>query len=184
MPGPGITQLGEGQAQQVAHNLARNHYDGIFASTMIRTQQTAAPLAHELGKQVQILPGLREIDAGWFDGKPQSMAKSTYLLAPQDWLKGDVTDAIPGTDPPLTGKKFNDQFSDAVQTIYKSKLKNPVAFSHANSIMYWTLMNVSNGNNGLATQRSLQNTGKVVIKGSPADGWTLVEWAGLRDFSY
>ena len=56
---------------------------------MVRTQQTAAPLAHALGKQVEVLPGLQEINAGWYNGKPKSMAKSTYLLAPADWLNGD-----------------------------------------------------------------------------------------------
>jgi hypothetical protein len=30
----------------------------------------------------------------------------------------------------------------------------------------------------------LPNLGRVVITGSPATGWTLVEWDGIRDFSY
>ncbi len=188
VPGPGLTKIGEGQAQQVAHQLGRNHYDGVWASTMIRTKQTADPLAQQLGKQVRPLPGLNEISAGWFDGKPQSMASSTYLLAPQDWLKGDVDDAIPGSTAvdgrPLSGRAFDDQFSGAVQKIYESHQKNPVAFSHGNAIMYWTLMNVTNGNDNLVNQRPLPNIGRVVIKGSPANGWTLVEWDGLRDFSY
>ncbi len=181
VPGPGLTQIGEGQAQQIAHSLSRNHYDGIFASTMIRTQQTAEPLAHELGKQVQILPGLREISAGWFDDKPEAMANSTYLVAPRQWLNGDVSDAIPGS---ISGKQFNDQFTAAVQKIYDSGLKNPVAFSHQLAIMYWTLLNVKNGNDNLVNERPLPNIGKVVIKGSPANGWTLVDWDGIEDFSY
>ena len=181
VPGPGLTPLGEGQAQQIAHQLGRNNYDGIYASTMVRTQQTAAPLAEQLGKHVQILPGLREINAGWYQGKPNSMAKSTYLVAPADWLNGDLTDAIPGS---ISGKQFNDQFSAAVQKIYDSGLKNPVAFSHAESIMYWTLLNVSNPNDNLINERPLPNIGRVVIKGSPVTGWTLVDWDGIRDFKY
>lgn len=181
VPGPGLSPKGEGQAQQLAHKLARNHYDGIYASTMVRTQETAAPLAQELGKQVKILPGLREISAGWFDGKPNSMAKSTYLLAPADWLKGDMQDAIPGS---VSGKQFNDQFTAAVQKIYDSGQKNPIAFSHGESIMYWTLLNVTNPDNHLLTQRPLPNTGRIVIKGSPAGGWTLQDWDGITDFRY
>jgi broad specificity phosphatase PhoE len=180
VPGPGLTEEGKGQAQQIAHQLARNGYDGVYASPMVETQQTAAPLAEELGKRVEILPGLREIDAGWFDGKPQSMANSTYLLAPKDWLNGDRQDAIPGS---ISGNEFNDQFSAAVQTIYNSGHTKPVAFSHGTAIMIWTLMNVKNPKDSLLESHPLPNVGRVVITGSPATGWTLVDWDGIRAFN-
>ena len=51
IPGPSLTEEGQGQAEQLAHQLSRNNFDGIYASNMVRTQQTAAPLAHALGKQ-------------------------------------------------------------------------------------------------------------------------------------
>ena len=146
---------------------------------MVRTQQTAAPLAQALGKQVQILPGLHEIDAGWYNGTSSKNQNSTYLLAPADWLQGDVTDAIPGS---ISGNQFNDEFTAAVQKIYDSGNTKPVAFSHVESIMYWTLMNVKNGKNSLATTHPLPNVGRVVITGSPAMGWTLLDWDGIRDF--
>ncbi|OBI45356.1 histidine phosphatase family protein [Mycobacterium kyorinense] len=181
VPGPGLTEEGEGQAEQLAHQLARNDYDGVYASTMVRTQQTAAPLAKELNEQVQILPGLREVDAGWYDNTRSDRASSTYLLAPADWLNGDHQDAIPGS---ISGSKFNDQFGAAVQKIYDSGNSKPIAFSHSTSIMYWTLMNVKNPKDSLVKSHPLPNTGRVVIKGSPAMGWTLVDWDGVRDFSY
>ncbi|MBV8860410.1 MAG: histidine phosphatase family protein, partial [Mycobacterium sp.] len=160
IPGPSITEEGQGQAEQLAHQLSRNNFDGVYASNMIRTQQTAAPLAHALGKHIQVLPGLREVDAGWYNHTPTRPACvhddqqggthhdkwldakcSPYLLAPADWLNGDLQDAIPGS---ISGKKFNDEFTDAVQRIYDSRNTRPVAFSHAVAIMYWTLMNVKN----------------------------------------
>jgi broad specificity phosphatase PhoE len=181
VPGAGLTPIGEGQAEQIAHQLGRNKYDGVYASTMVRTQQTAAPLAERLGKHVQILPGLQEINAGWYQDKPNTMAKSTYLVAPGDWLKGDLSDAIPGS---ISGKQFNDQFTAAVQKIYDSGQKNPIAFSHAESIMYWTVLNVTNPNDNLISEHPLPNIGRIVVKGSPSTGWTLVDWDGIRDFKY
>ncbi|MBS4728934.1 histidine phosphatase family protein [Mycobacterium sp. SM1] len=180
VPGPGLTEEGRGQARQLAHQLARNGYDAVYASSMVETQQTAAPLAEELGKQVEILPGLREIDAGWFDRKPQSMANSTYLLAPKDWLNGDRRDAIPGS---INGNEFNDRFSAAVQKIYDSHHSKPVAFSHGTAIMIWTLMNVKNPKDSLLTSHPLPTGGRVVITGSPTAGWTLVDWDGIRAFN-
>ena len=181
IPGPSLTEEGQGQAEQLAHQLARNNFDGVYASDMVRTQQTAAPLAHALGKPVNVLPGLREIDAGQYDDTPTKKADSTYLLAPALWLKGDLKDAVPGS---VSGEEFNDQFTAAVQKIYDSGNSRPVAFSHAESITYWTLINVKNPKDSLATSHHLPNLGRVVITGSPALGWTLVDWDGIRDFSY
>jgi broad specificity phosphatase PhoE len=204
IPGPSLTEEGQAQAEQLAHQLSRNNFDAIYASDMVRTQQTAAPLAHALGKPVQDLSGLNEISAGRYNKTPTKPAClhddqtaeqhdnrwvdatcSPYLLAPADWLEGDVNDAIPGS---ISGTKFNDQFTASVQKIYddakRSGKSKPVAFSHAQSIMYWTLMNVKNPKDSLVTSRPLQNVGRVVITGSPASGWTLVDWDGIRDFSY
>ncbi|HUH68989.1 MAG TPA: histidine phosphatase family protein [Mycobacterium sp.] len=180
VPGPGLTAAGKGQAEQVAHQLARNDYDSVYASTMVRTQQTAAPLASELRKQVEVLPGLQEINAGWFEGKPVSMASSTYLLAPTGWINGDVQNRIPGS---ITGKEFNDQFTAAINEIYHSGHNKPVVFSHLHSIMYWTLMNTKNGKDSLLTSHPLPNIGRVVMTGNPTTGWTLVDWDGIRNFS-
>ena len=181
VPGPSLTEEGQGQAEQLAHQLSRNNFDDVYASDMVRAEETAAPLAHALGKRVEILPGLREIEAGKYNNTPSKRADLTYLLAPADWLNGDVKDAVPGS---ISGVQFNDRFTAAVQKIYDSGSSRPVAFSHAESIMYWTLMNVKNPKDSLATSHPLPNLGRVVITGSPAMGWTLVDWDGIRDFSY
>jgi broad specificity phosphatase PhoE len=198
VPGPSLTEEGQSQAGQLAHQTSGNNFDAIYASDMVRTQQTAEPLAHALGKKVDILPGLREIDAGKYnntpvprpatpdclpraDTVPPQFPACTYRLAPADWLNGDLKDAIPGS---ISGNEFNDRFTAAVQTIYDSHSSKPVAFSHAASIMYWTLLNVKNPKDSLVNSHPLRNLGRVVITGSPALGWTLVEWDGIRDFSY
>lgn len=179
VPGPGLTDKGRVQAQEIADQLSRNRHDGVYASSMVRTQQTAAPLARELGRQVQILPGLREISAGWFGDKPRSIANSPYWLAPQAWLHGDRTAAIPGS---IDGNQFNDEFGAAVQQIYDSGDTNPVAFAHGASIATWTLMNVKNPRDELLIDHPLPNLGKVVITGNPATGWKLLDWDGIRAF--
>jgi broad specificity phosphatase PhoE len=181
VPGPNLTEEGQGQAEQLAHQLSRNNFDDVYASDMVRTQETAAPLAHALGKRVEILPGLREIEAGKYNNTPVKRSDLTYLLAPADWLNGDLQDAVPGS---ISGEQFNDRFTAAVQKIYEGGGNRPVAFSHAESIMYWTLMNVKNPKDSLATSHPLPNLGRVVITGNPLTGWTLVDWDGIRDFSY
>src|SRR5689334_90104 len=179
VPGPGLSPEGKEQAEQLARQLGHKDFDSVYASTMTRAQQTAAPLAAALGKQVEILPGIQEINAGWFNGKPESMAQSTYMVAQADWLNGDVSNSIPGS---VSGKEFNDQFTAAVNRIYNSGHRNPVVISHRNSIMVWTLLNAQNAKDSLMDSHPIPNTGRVVISGNPMTGWTLVDWDGIRDF--
>lgn len=179
-PGPGLTAEGKGQAQQVAHQSGRNDFDAVYASAMAEAQQTADPLASELGKQVEILSGVQALGAGWYNGKPQSMAATTYMLAPAGWINGDVANSIPGS---VSGKQFNDQFTAGVNKVYNSGHSKPVVFSQGAAIMAWTLMNAKTRRNSLLTSHPLPNIGRVVLTGNPTDGWTLVEWDGIRNFN-
>ena len=180
IPGPSLTDDGKGQAQQLVHQLPRSDIDAIYASPMAEAQQTAAPLASELGKQVEIVQGLQPLNAGWYNGKPESMANSTYMVAPTNWLNGDVQDSVPGS---VSGKDFNDQFTAAVRKVYDSGHSKPAVFSQGTAIMVWTLLNVKNPKSSLLTSHPLPNAGRVVITGNPADGWTLVDWDGIRSFN-
>ena len=82
VPGPDITPKGWCQATVAATQLAPNHYDGIYASTLIRTQETATPTSQALGEPVTVLPGLREIEAGQYEGAPEAEIRQTYFVAP------------------------------------------------------------------------------------------------------
>jgi broad specificity phosphatase PhoE len=172
-PGPELTPKGWCQATLAAAQLAPNHYDGIYASSMIRTQQTATPTAQALGEPVTVLPGLREIEAGQYEGTPESDAAQTLLAAPRRWLQGDRSARIPGS---LDGNEFEARFNEAVQRVYDSGDQNPVAFSHGGAIMFWVLMNVRNPDPSLLATKPLPNVGHVVVTGNPSDGWTLTDW--------
>lgn len=141
---------------------------------MIRTQQTAQPLADLSREPVTVLPGLREIEAGIYEGQPEALAGFTYYEAPTRWLQGDRTARIPGS---IDGDEFDARFDEAVREIYDSEDTDPVAFSHAGAIMTWVAMNVDNPDLGLLSRHPLGNTGHAVVKGNPTGGWTLVDWA-------
>ncbi|MGV0810461.1 histidine phosphatase family protein [Mycolicibacterium boenickei] len=174
-PGPQLTDLGRSQAVTSAQRLSPHRYDGIFASTMVRTQQTAQPMADTLGEPVTVLPGLREVEAGIYEGQPEAAAVDTYFSAPQQWLRGDRNARIPGS---LDGNEFDARFDEAVQQIYDSGDDKPVAYSHGAAIMLWVQMNVGNPNPQLLMNHPLNNTSYVVVTGNPTDGWTLTDWDG------
>lgn len=175
-PGPGLTDLGWNQAHQVAADFADDGFDGVFASTMVRTQQTAEFLAEELHDPVDVLPGLREIEAGVYEGQPESAGAGFYDVLRQ-WARGDRNARIPGS---IDGNEFDARFDDAVAAIHATGDRRPVAFSHGGAIAPWTLMNAGNADPTLLEAEPLSNTGYVVVHGSPSAGWTLVDWNGVR----
>ncbi len=179
-PGPALSAEGQQQAAALADKLKGQGYDGVYSSQLLRSEQTAAPVASALNQKVDVLPGLNEISAGWYEGLPASRSEATYLLPMDYWLTSNREFSIPGG---LNGKQFNEQFSSAVQKIYDSGEKKPLAFSSGNAIMMWILMNVVNPKDSLRVDHPLPNTGKVVVEGNPVTGWTLKEWDGITDFT-
>jgi broad specificity phosphatase PhoE len=196
VPGPDITETGELQAQNVADVLDHNGIDEIYASTMVRSQETAAPLIEALsslnngsGVPVEFLAGLNEINAGIFEGMPVDVGDvplggALYLLAPALWTLGlDFVPELGSTD--ANGVVFDQRVDEAVQTIYagSSAGDTDAVFSHEGTIAIWTLTNVNNPdfplvlNELFSTGELLPYTGQVVVDGSPGD-WTLVNWDG------
>ncbi len=81
---------------------------------MIRTQETATPTSQALDEPITVLPGLREIEAGQYEGTSEADIPRTYFAAPQRWLKGDRSARIPGS---VDGNEFEARFDEAVQQI-------------------------------------------------------------------
>ncbi len=179
-PGPGLSPEGQKQAEALASKLKSGEYDGVYSSELLRSEQTAAPAAKALDQKVDVLPGLNEISAGWYEGIPVDRSEATYLLPMEYWLTSNRNFTIPGS---INGNQFNAQFSDAVQHIYDSGNSKPIAFSSGNAIMMWVLLNVVNPKDALRTDHPLPNTGRIVVTGNPVTGWTLTEWDGITDFS-
>lgn len=177
VPGPNLTKLGEEQALSTANRLELNDCDGIFASSMIRTQETAEQLSKKTGRPVTVLPGLREIEAGQFEGRPETAASSVYFTTIKAWAAGHREQRIPGS---VDGNEFDRRFDKAIDTIYASGDTHPVAFSHGAAIAAWTVMNAKKAAADMLTSSPLPNTGFVVIVGDPQDGWTLKEWNGIE----
>jgi broad specificity phosphatase PhoE len=179
IPGASLTPLGQAQAAAVAAALAADgvDYDAVYASNMRRTTETAAPFAAATGLTPTVLPGFREINAGWFERSSDSgLGGIGYVLAPALWTLGARSVPVPGGGD---GNAFDARMDSALKVVEESGAQNPVVFSHAATIMFWTMMNVDNPDLGLMLRHRLDNTGIVVVEGSADEGWTLKTWAGL-----
>ena len=75
---PPLTERGHRQAQRMAQALAREHFDEVFCSPLLRARQTAAPLFAALGRDEEIDPWLEEIRNPIWQGTPQEQADEAY----------------------------------------------------------------------------------------------------------
>lgn len=209
-PGPHLTNdevdqtgglTGEQQAQNFADALCATSctgtaapFDALYASTMIRTQETAKPLADKTGLPVTVLgsydptrpqgnSGVQEISAGIFEGlsEKEGIGRIGYILAPLAWSMGLQFVPIPGGE---TGLEFNERVTNALEDVESGTTDtngdgeiDAAVFSHGATIMMWTLMNVDNPSLTLLAN-TLDNTDTVVVTKNDDGSWHLVSWNG------
>jgi probable phosphoglycerate mutase len=92
---PALAEAGKAQAEMAAEALRHEDIAGIFASTLRRTQESAAPLAAELGLEPQILFELREVFLGDFEGGEYRIRQAQGDPVIQRVFSEERWDAIP-----------------------------------------------------------------------------------------
>ena len=80
-PGADLDEVGREQAAALPGRLAGEDIGAINVSTLVRTQQTAAPYATATGMPVTVLNGLHEVQAGIFEGQSQDSGFARILYA-------------------------------------------------------------------------------------------------------
>jgi probable phosphoglycerate mutase len=174
-PGPGLTELGVEQADAVPVALAGERIDAVFASTLTRAQDTAAPLAAARGLPVIVRDGLREVAAGDLEMRGDLEAVHAYLSVVRRWLDGQVEVRMPGGESAV---EVLERF-DAVATEAANEVPDGGAaalVSHGAAIRIWAAARAVNLPNTFGAINNLRNTGVVILDGDPAGGWTAVSW--------
>jgi probable phosphoglycerate mutase len=96
---PPLSPLGLNQARQVCTRLSAAGIDAIYVTTLRRTAQTAAPLAEQLGLDLRVEAGLREVYLGdWEGGLFRKMVAASHPIS-QRMFAEERWDVIPGAEP-------------------------------------------------------------------------------------
>ncbi|MCU1531562.1 MAG: histidine phosphatase family protein [Arthrobacter sp.] len=181
-PGPELTELGERQADALARSLANERIDLLYASTLVRTQITARPLAALRGLGVEVLAGLREIEAGSLEKRTDHESHLRYLGTVFAWSAGELGRRMPAGP---SGHDFFERFDAAITGIAaataaaggRTGTEGTVAVvSHGAAIRVWAGLRASNVEPGFAARHVLANTGIVALEGDPDAGWRLLHW--------
>ncbi|WP_340374779.1 histidine phosphatase family protein [Streptomyces sp. SS7] len=174
-PGPGLTALGERQAAALVDALADEDLDAVYASTLVRTRLTAAPLAAARGLAVHVRDGIREVFAGDLEMRPGESAEAAlYMRTVFAWAAGDLDLRMPGGE---SGAEFLARY-DAVVAEAAAGASAAALVGHGAAIRAWTAARARNVDVPFAAAHRLANTGTVILEGDPASGWQVLTWAG------
>lgn len=177
-PGPGLTKLGLKQAKAILDAVAGEQIAAIYVSPLTRTAATAAPLAASLGLEPQVLEGLEEIEAGELEDRHDMPSVMTYVRTVFGWAAGELEARMPGAGD---GIEFFARFDAAIEAVAARHPDATVAIvSHGAAIRVWSGSRAANLTADFTAHRHLENTGVVVLTGSPAEGWVAETWAGER----
>jgi broad specificity phosphatase PhoE len=180
-PGPGLTALGVAQAAEIPDALRQEPVSAIYASTLVRTQLTAAPLAEDRGLDVGILPGIHEIEACDLEGAGDRASIRAYLETAFSWGLGRLETVMPGG---ADGRAFFARFDADIERMWQNQSAPGapsgavVVVSHGAAIRVWVAGRATNVPPMFAGEHEIQNTGVVELEGSPELGWTLLSWQG------
>ncbi len=90
-----LSPKGHEQARLLADYVRRHKIDAVFASPMLRVQQTLAPLRGHYPNPVVILDDLREVDFGDWTGLTWVQVKDRFGTSAYDWLDHLEAGTIP-----------------------------------------------------------------------------------------
>ena len=129
---PPLSAQGREQARRVCERLGTAGIDAIYVTTLRRTAQTAAPLAEQLGLDLRVEAGLREVYLGdWEGGLYRKMVADGHPVSQRVFAE-ERWDVIPGAEPSAT---FAARVRTAVERVVGAHLGQRVAvFSHGGVI--------------------------------------------------
>jgi probable phosphoglycerate mutase len=93
-----LNDAGHEQARRLGLRLAaeRGRIQHLVCSDLLRTQQTAAPAAQQLGLPVQTTVSLREQNFGVAEGLRGDEVQARHPRAWEDWLRFQADHSLPG----------------------------------------------------------------------------------------
>lgn len=173
VPGADLTDLGRRQADAIPEALAKEAVDLIVVSDLVRTQQTAAPLAAARGTTPWIRGGIREISAGSLEMRNDQEALEAYIDGVFGW-EDDPDVRVGGGE---SGREVIARYDEVVEEAWREVGDGTAVFvSHGAVIRVWAAWRTEGIDLRFASDHWLRNTAMVALVGDPQAGWRLGRW--------
>jgi len=111
---PPLDPVGVEQAERLANRLAGEDIAAVYVTTLRRTAETAAPLAKRLGIEPSVVPELREVFLGEWEGGLLRVKAAEHDPAFVRAIEEQRWDLIPGAEP---ADVFRDRVHEGIASV-------------------------------------------------------------------
>jgi broad specificity phosphatase PhoE len=178
-PGPPLNELGLRQADELADALAVEPVAGVYASTALRAQQTARPIAARHGLTVEVTAGLHEVFMGDLEGTTGEESLMAFLAVAKAWSVGELDRAMPGGESALDAIG---RFTDAIAGIQARHSHGVIVAVTHGAVLQVAVPALAPNLMELDQRPLVPNTGRIVLDQDETTptGWRCVSWIGTR----
>lgn len=179
-PGPSLTEEGRRQAAELARTLAAEPVVAVYASTAVRAQETAKPVAAAHGLDVEVIEGIQEVFVGELNNRTDEPSLRAFYEVFSTWANGDLSVPMPGGE---SAEQVLDRYHRVVRDLRARHSHGVVVvLSHGAAIRLVAPTLVTNIALTKVQHALLPNTGRVVLDDDPSSptGWRCLEWTGIN----
>jgi broad specificity phosphatase PhoE len=161
---PPLSEKGWEQAGKVAARLRGTLLEGFYCSDLQRARETAASIAKEVDREPVLMPELREVALGDWEGLNREEIIARDPAAWESWRSAPSWDVVPGGEG-------TDAFEGRVGAVLDQLLARHTSgrvlvVTHGGVIQVALLRVVGRSSNGLFPF-TIKNTSLTVLEGSP-----------------
>jgi len=178
-PGPPLNESGRQQALTLADELAVAPVVGVYASTAVRAQQTAAPVAARHGLPVEVVEGLHEVFLGDLEGTVGQQYLERFVVVLKAWQAGELDRPMPGGE---SATQAIARFTAAIADIQQRHAHGVIVVITHGAIVEVAVPRLAPNLLAFATRPLMPNAGQIVLDqdDTTPTGWRCVVWPGLR----
>lgn len=172
-PGHPLTEEGRRQAASLAETLAGDDVVAVCASRALRAQQTAEAVASRIGRQVQVLSGVHEVQLGELEGRTDADAHELFHNVYRAWHAGELDRRVPGGE---SGTEVLDRYLADLARLRAAHPEGTVLLvSHGASMRLAAARLAGNVDGEFAEPHYMPNARTIVLKPDGA-AWRCLRW--------
>jgi len=161
---PPLSERGREQVSRLSERFRGTQVDAFYSSDLQRARATAEGIGAVLGRAPELLPELREVGLGEWEGKTREEIIADYPEEWRQWTEEPSWDVVPGgegTDP------FEARVGAAIDRILQGNANGRVLIvTHGCVIQVALLRVVGRSSNGLFPF-TIENASLTVLQGPP-----------------
>lgn len=172
-PGHPLTDEGWRQAASLAETTAGDDVIAVYASRALRAQQTAEAVASRAAQQVQVLPGVHEVQLGELEGRTDADAHELFHHVYRTWHAGQLDRRLPGGE---SGTEVLDRYLADVTRLRAAHPEGTVVLVSHGASMRLAAARLAGNLYGEFAEPHYMPNGRTIVLESDGAAWQCVRW--------